>query len=64
MAKAAEILKIPATITARGQTTVPAAIRKKLALGKRDQVVFCGLADRTVMNVRMCKFSEAESSKL
>ncbi len=49
MAKAAEILEIPATITARGQTTVPAAIRKMLALGKRDQVVFCGLADGTVV---------------
>ena len=32
MAKTAEILEIPATITARGQTTVPAAIRKMLAL--------------------------------
>lgn len=28
MAKGAEILEIPATITDRGQTTVPAAIRK------------------------------------
>ncbi len=34
MAKTAEILEIPATITDRGQTTVPAAIRKMLALGK------------------------------
>lgn len=49
MAKTAEILEIPATITERGQTTVPAAIRKMLALGKRDQVVFRGLADGTVM---------------
>jgi len=49
MAKTAEILEIPAPITARGQTTVPAAIRKMLALGKRDQVVFRGLADGTVM---------------
>src|SRR4051812_33068923 len=49
MAKTAEILEIPATITDRGQTTVPAAIRKMLALGKRDQVVFHGLADGTVM---------------
>ena len=49
MAKAAEILEIPATITERGQTTVPAAIRKMLALGKRDRVVFRGLADGTVM---------------
>lgn len=49
MPKTAEILEIPATITDRGQTTVPAAIRKMLALGKRDQVVFRGLADGTVM---------------
>jgi len=49
MAKTAEILEIPATITARGQTTVPAAIRKMLALGKGDQVVFRGLADGTVV---------------
>jgi antitoxin PrlF len=49
MGKAAKILEIPATITDRGQTTVPAAIRKMLALGKRDQVVFRGLADGTVM---------------
>lgn len=49
MAKTDEILEIPATITDRGQTTVPAAIRKMLALGKRDQVVFRGLADGTVV---------------
>jgi antitoxin PrlF len=49
MAKTAKILEIPATITERGQTTVPAAIRKMLALGKRDQVVFRGLADGTVV---------------
>src|SRR5207302_1152669 len=49
MAKLAEILEIPATITERGQTTVPAAIRKMLALGKRDQVVFRGLANGTVV---------------
>ncbi|UFX49439.1 type II toxin-antitoxin system PrlF family antitoxin (plasmid) [Bradyrhizobium sp. 41S5] len=49
MAKAAEILEIPATITERGQTTVPAAIRKMLALGKHDQVVFRALADGTVV---------------
>lgn len=49
MPKTGEILEIPATITARGQTTVPAAIRKMLALGKRDRVVFRGLADGTVV---------------
>jgi antitoxin PrlF len=58
MAKTAEILEIPATITERGQTTVPAAIRKMLALGKRDQVVFRGLADGTVVIAK--KVSRAE----
>jgi antitoxin PrlF len=56
MAKAAAILEIPATVTERGQTTVPAAIRKMLALGKRDRVVFRGLADGTVV---IAKKSEA-----
>ncbi len=49
MRKAAEILEIPATITARGQTTVPAAIRKMLGLGKSGRVVFRALADGTVV---------------
>src|SRR3569833_3217349 len=49
MAKTTKILEIPATITERGQTTVPAAIRKMLALGKRDMVVFRGLANGTVV---------------
>jgi AbrB family looped-hinge helix DNA binding protein len=52
MAKTAEILEISSTVTARGQTTVPAAIRKMLALGKGDQVVFRGLADGTVIIAR------------
>src|SRR3954466_1011695 len=59
MAKTAEILEIPATITERGQTTVPAAIRKMLALGKRDKVVFRGLADGTVVIAKKQK-REAE----
>ena len=49
MPKAAEILEIPATVTERGQTTVPAAIRRMLNLGKRGRVVFRGLADGTVV---------------
>lgn len=49
MTNAAKVLEIPATITERGQTTVPAPIRKMLALGKRDRVVFRGLADGTVV---------------
>jgi len=42
MAKTAEILKILGTITERGQATVPAAIRKMSALGKRDRSCFAG----------------------
>ena len=49
MGKGAEILEIPATITERGQTTVPAAVRKMLGLGKRGRVVFRGLSDGTVV---------------
>jgi bifunctional DNA-binding transcriptional regulator/antitoxin component of YhaV-PrlF toxin-antitoxin module len=49
MPKAAKLLEISATITERGQTTVPTAIRKMLALGQRDRVVFRGLADGTVV---------------
>lgn len=49
MTKVASILEIPATITERGQTTVPAAIRRMLALGKRDRVVFKGMPDGTVV---------------
>lgn len=60
MARTAEILEIPATITDRGQTTVPAAIRRMLALGKRDQVVFRGLADGTVVICK--KEAQAEQS--
>ncbi len=52
MPKTAEILEIPATITERGQTTVPAAIRRRLKLGKRDQVVFRVLADGAVVIAR------------
>ena len=49
MPSATNIFEIPATITARGQTTVPAAIRKMLALGTNDQVLFKALADGTVV---------------
>ena len=60
MAKPAEILEIQATITERGQTTVPAAIRRMLALGKRDRVVFRGLADGTVVIARQRGDSEED----
>lgn len=48
MSEAAEVLEIPATITARGQTTVPAAIRRLLGLGKSGQIVFRRLPDGTI----------------
>jgi antitoxin PrlF len=60
MGKAGEVLEIPATITERGQTTVPAAIRKMLNLGKRDRVVFKGMADGTVVIARK---EEAEKAR-
>ncbi|WP_371424970.1 type II toxin-antitoxin system PrlF family antitoxin [Tardiphaga sp.] len=60
MPKTAEILEIPATITERGQTTVPAAIRKMLALGKRDRVVFRGLADGTVVLAKKAADEQAD----
>lgn len=60
MPRAAEILEIPATITERGQTTVPAAIRRMLNLGKRDQVVFRGLADGTVVIARKDDADESD----
>jgi antitoxin PrlF len=41
------ILEIEATITERGQITVPAAIRKMLGIGK-GAIVFKGLPDGTV----------------
>jgi antitoxin PrlF len=40
MRKAAKILEIAATVTERGQTTVPAAVRKMLDLGKRVMLSF------------------------
>jgi antitoxin PrlF len=41
--------KSPPPLQRAARATVPAAIRKMLALGKRDQVVFGGLADGTVV---------------
>lgn len=60
MPKTTGILEIPATITERGQTTVPAAIRKMLALGKRDRVVFRGLADGTVVLAKKAADEQAD----
>ncbi|GAA0587505.1 type II toxin-antitoxin system PrlF family antitoxin [Caenispirillum bisanense] len=46
------ILEVEATVTERGQTTVPAAIRSVLRLGKRDAIVFRALDDGTVVVAR------------
>jgi antitoxin PrlF len=43
------VIEIEATVTERGQTTVPAAIRNMLHLGKRGAIVFRGMADGTVV---------------
>lgn len=43
------LFEIEATITERGQTTVPAAVRKMLAVRKRGRVVFRGMPDGTVV---------------
>lgn len=45
------VLEIEATITERGQTTVPAPIRRMLGLRKRGSVVFRGLEDGSVVIV-------------
>jgi len=47
MAKPA-VFEIEATITERGQTTVPAPIRKMLAVKKTGRVVFRGMPDGRV----------------
>ena len=36
----AGVLEIEATVTERGQTTVPAAVRKALRVGKRDKIIY------------------------
>ncbi len=53
--KREKTLEVPATITGRGQTTVPAAIRKMLNLGSRGRVVFRAMADGTVVIARQEK---------
>ncbi|KQT46488.1 regulator [Methylobacterium sp. Leaf456] len=52
MGKSDAILEIPATVTERGQTTVPAAMRKMLGLDRSGRVVFRALADGTVTLAR------------
>jgi antitoxin PrlF len=43
------LLEIEATITERGQTTVPSAIRKALGVGKQGKVVFRQMDDGSVV---------------
>lgn len=62
MSKAAGLLEIPATITARGQTTVPAAVRRMLRLGKSGHIVFRALADGTVVIARAEPDGEADDA--
>lgn len=52
MARASTVLRGLATVTERGQTTVPAAFRKMLSLGKGDRIVFQGMSDGTVVLAR------------
>jgi antitoxin PrlF len=59
----AAILELEATVTERGQTTVPAAIRRMLALGKRDAIVFRGMPDGTVVIAKK-ESSEADDPAL
>lgn len=42
-------LEIEATITERGQTTVPSAIRKALGVGRQGKVVFRQMDDGSVV---------------
>ena len=46
------VLELEATVTSRGQTTLPAAIRKMLALGEGSHVVFRAMPDGTVIIAR------------
>ena len=43
------LLEIEATITDRGQTTVPSAIRKALGVGRNDKIVFRQMDDGSVV---------------
>lgn len=49
MTKTPDVFAIPATVTERGQTTIPLAVRKMLNLNKGDQVVFRALSDGSVV---------------
>ncbi|MET3615110.1 antitoxin PrlF [Rhizobium aquaticum] len=52
-------IEIDATITERGQTTVPAAIRKMLGV-RKGGIVFKGLADGTVVIEPKLEADEAD----
>ncbi len=46
------VLELEANVTSRGQTTLPAAIRKMLALGEGAQIIFRAMPDGTVIIAR------------
>lgn len=46
------VFEVEATVTDRGQTTVPSQVRKMLHVGKRDRLVFRGMPDGTVVIAR------------
>lgn len=43
------LLEIETTITERGQTTVPSAIRKALGVGRQGKIVFRQMDDGSIM---------------
>jgi len=43
------LMEIEAAVTDRGQTTIPAAIRRLLKVDRRSSVVFCVTEDGSVM---------------
>lgn len=43
-----EVLSVEATVTSRGQATIPSAIRKALELGASDKINFILHSDNTV----------------
>jgi len=52
------LLEIDATVTERGQTTIPSAIRRMLGIGKGDSIVFRGMKDGTIVLARKDDESE------
>lgn len=46
------VLEVDATVTERGQTTIPSAIRRMLGISKGDNIVFRGMQDGTIILAR------------